>query len=68
MWTCGIAMATQQARPATQSRAISALGEMPRLRAEPVLAASNIHAIGCARRNAKMNGSVARAQNIPMPR
>jgi hypothetical protein len=68
MWTCGIAIATQQARPATQSKTISALGETPRLRGKPVLAASNILAIGCARRSAKMNGSVASAQNIPTPR
>ena len=62
-------MATQQARPATNSSAISALGEMPsaRSRAGARRRRDAMPCDGARRRSSKISGSMVTTQNTPMP-
>ena len=67
MWTCGIDMATQQAKPARQSTTCSALGERPSPGPPARKSAEAAGSVGARRRNTSRNGSMLSAQNTPMP-
>ena len=67
MWTCGIAIATQQATPATHNIACSALGERPAAVCAAALKASAAAppSLGARRRTIGTNGSMASAHTAP---
>ncbi len=70
MCTCGIAMATQHAMPATHSKAISVFGEMP---SRPcawaaIVPATFMSCRGARRRSGRIaSGSMVTAHSTPIP-
>ena len=69
MWTCGIDMATQQAKPAISSSTCSARGDRPSDSGDftpPVV--TEVSCAGGRRRSARESGSIVARQNRPMPK